>query len=160
MGSCRLSPKLQMWRAEMLTAAGFAVCTARSLNESYRVSVWQIFPLPEWEVFGALLSAEGKAPSVLCTQPRGVFVVPVWRSMQWWRLVEQMQLVCEYPAGTQLFSAPGKDGQRVLTGPTRWPVVVLWDPAVRGTLPGEGDCTSVVRNLACRSRQCGRLLQE
>lgn len=85
--------------------------------------VWGNFPFARiGEFLHHYLSQKALYPSL-----SGMFVVPVWRTMNWWPMVKNMQVVREYPAGVHLFSAPGADGKRVDLGPTRWPVLVLWD---------------------------------
>lgn len=62
----------------------------------------------------------------------GCFVVPVWRTANWWPLLENMQLLKEYPAyNCKLFSAvDANKGERVLMPPCPWGVRVYYDPPV------------------------------
>jgi hypothetical protein len=58
------------------------------------------------------------------------FVVPVWNTATFMPLLAKMQVLKEYPAGTQLFMAKTKDtGKRELMPPTPWPVRVYYDPS-------------------------------
>ncbi len=58
-------------------------------------------------------------------------LVPYWPNSKFMRLLKGMQQVIEYPAGTQLFSAPTADGQRQALPGTPWPVRVYYDPPGR-----------------------------
>ena len=69
----------------------------------------------------------------------GMFVLPQWESSPWWRLVRDWARVRTYPKGTELFTAPAVgQGERRSLGPTRWPVVVLWDPPTTEDTPTDG----------------------
>jgi hypothetical protein len=70
----------------------------------------------------------------------GAFVLPDWPEKPWWKHFSGMKLLRYYPRGTILFTKPASSSTsssdlpshatRVRLGPTRWPVVVLWDPPV------------------------------
>ena len=83
------------------------------------------------------LECKSKQP----TTTSGVFVVPGWPNAPWEPYLVNMKLVREYPRGTPLFSAPAGRGQRASVRrkvpPTRWPVLVYWDPPTsEGDAPG------------------------
>ena len=83
------------------------------------------------------LECKSKQP----TTTSGVFVVPGWPHAPWEPYLVNMKLVREYPRGTPLFSAPAGRGQRASVRrkvpPTRWPVLVYWDPPTsEGDAPG------------------------
>ena len=61
-----------------------------------------------------------------------VLVLPKWTSASWWHLVQRFTTIREFPCGSQLFTAaPTRPGlPRRALGPTKWPVVVLYDPPV------------------------------
>ena len=87
--------------------------------------VWANFPFLHLGPFLRHYFAEkDKDPSIM-----GCFVVPVWRKAKWWPLVEGLQVLAQYPAGTELFTAPMPDGSRRSKGPTRWAVEVRYDPS-------------------------------
>ena len=89
--------------------------------------VWANFPFEHLERFLLRYFAQKeKDPSIM-----GCFVVPVWKKASWWPLVEGLQTIAYYPAGTELFTAPAKDGSRRSFGPTRWAVEVKYDPTDR-----------------------------
>ena len=95
----------------------------RSLSGGERV--WANFPFHHLGPFLRHYFAEkDKDPSIT-----GCFVVPVWRKAKWWPLVEGLEVLAQYPAGTELFTAPMPDGSRRSKGPTRWAVEVRHDPS-------------------------------
>ncbi|KAK3280117.1 hypothetical protein CYMTET_12027 [Cymbomonas tetramitiformis] len=67
----------------------------------------------------------------------GTFVLPVWDTYDWWRLLKGARLVRWYPKGSHLFTSPEwralseGDGtyafgqERAFRGSTHWPVVVV-----------------------------------
>eukprot|EP00884_Botryococcus_braunii_P002653 jgi/Botrbrau1/12389/Bobra.0084s0012.1 len=60
-----------------------------------------------------------------------VLVLPWWPSAPWFPTVmEQFEIIKQYPPGLQLFTAPGEDpaGPRRRYGPTRWPVIIVRVP--------------------------------
>ncbi len=63
------------------------------------------------------------------THTSAMLVLPFWPYASWWKLLSGMQHVVTYAAGSYLFTAPGplSNGARRNVGPTRWPVVILWD---------------------------------
>lgn len=66
----------------------------------------------------------------------GVFVVPVDFHAAWWPMLEGMQIVRYWPAGTQLFTLPGvtHDAPRRRLRPCHFPVAVYYDaPATVAT---------------------------
>lgn len=56
-------------------------------------------------------------------------VLPVWPKASWWPMVRNWQPLKFFPKGTPLFSAaPEREGEpRPKAGPTKWPIVVLYD---------------------------------
>ena len=63
----------------------------------------------------------------------GMLVLPEWKSeTAWWGKVKHMQTVRRHKEDEHLFTAPD-GGKRRNLGPTRWPVVVLWDPTLEET---------------------------
>jgi hypothetical protein len=64
-----------------------------------------------------------------------MFILPKWKSVKWWPLIQGFVLIHEYPAGSDLFTAPpAQPGQpRQTLGPTQWPVKVLYNPPVYKT---------------------------
>ena len=88
--------------------------------------VWANFPFQHLGPFLRHYFAEKERdPSIM-----GCFVVPVWRKAKRWPLEEGLQVLAQYPAGTELFTAPMPDGSRQSKGPTRWAVEVQYDPSV------------------------------
>lgn len=86
--------------------------------------IWANFPFRHMEQFLLHYHAQKESdPSIM-----GCFVVPTWKRAPWWPLVENFKVLARYPAGTELFTAPGLAGVRRSRGPTRWPVEVLYDP--------------------------------
>ena len=68
-------------------------------------------------------------------QTSGVCVMPEWQKKPWWPLVMHFRRLCRWKKGSQLFTAPPLQpgGARRLVGPTRWPVLVLYDEAGTGS---------------------------
>ena len=93
-------------------------------------NLWANFPFSRLEeMLRHYKDCKKKAP----TTTSGMFVVPVWPGTDWWPLLEDMEIVKEYPPGTYLFTAAPeqRDQPRVNLGPTRWPVRLYYDaPAV------------------------------
>ena len=59
----------------------------------------------------------------------GLFILPQWKGAAWWPLVKHWRVVKEWPAGSTIFSAPGRPGgDRVPLGPTSWPVLAFYIP--------------------------------
>ena len=98
--------------------------------------VWANFPFRHMDQFLSHYFQQKE----LCPGIMGCFVVPVWRRQPWWPLVDGLQVLAHYPAGTELFTAPMPDGSRRSLGPTRWAVEVRYDPADQ---PGDATFTSV-----------------
>lgn len=75
------------------------------------------------------------ACKALAPTTSGMFILPKWKSAKWWPLIQGFVLIHEYPAGSDLFTAPpAQPGQpRQTLGPTQWPVMVLYDPPVYKT---------------------------
>ena len=75
------------------------------------------------------------ACKTLAPTTSGMFILPKWKSAKWWPLIQGFVLIHEYPAGSDLFTAPpAQPGQpRQTLGPTQWPVMVLYDPPVYTT---------------------------
>ena len=93
--------------------------------------VWANFPFRHLEkLLLHYFEQKESDPSIM-----GCFVVPVWKKAPWWPLVERLQVLAQYPAGTELFTTPVGDGSRRSVGPTRWAVEVRYDPMYR--VPGE-----------------------
>ena len=89
--------------------------------------VWANFPFKHLEEFLLRYFAQKEAdPSIM-----GCFVVPVWKSASWWPLVENLEVLARYPAGSELFTTPVGDGSRRSVGVTRWCVEVRYDPKDR-----------------------------
>eukprot|EP00884_Botryococcus_braunii_P019069 jgi/Botrbrau1/5846/Bobra.0366s0027.1 len=69
-----------------------------------------------------------------------VLVLPWWPSAPWFPTVmEQFEIIKQYPPGVQLFTAPGEDpaGPRRRYGPTRWPAIIVRVPtSLRKEDPG------------------------
>ena len=106
--------------------------------------VWANFPFMHLGPFLRHYFAEkDKDPSIM-----GCFVVPVWRRAKWWPLVEGLQVLAQYPAGTELFTAPLPDGSRRSFGPTRWAVEVRYDPA--GPIPAGRSAGCPEAHSACQ----------
>jgi hypothetical protein len=72
------------------------------------------------------LECKERAPAQTCA----VIILPRWENKPWWRLTEGFRVLRVYPAGTHLFTAPTHPGAviREDLGPTKWEVVVFWDP--------------------------------
>ncbi len=115
---------------------GFCVqfCSMRDSFEHKTLTgqrVWANFPFRHLEkLLLHYFEQKESDPSIM-----GCFVVPVWRSASWWPLVEKLEVLAHYPAGSELFTTPVGDGSRRSVGPTRWAVEVRHDP--RNRIPGE-----------------------
>jgi hypothetical protein len=74
------------------------------------------------------LRCKAKAPSTTSA----LLVLPYWTKQSWWHLIEQFKVVKYYAAGTtDLFTSCSTNGraQACQEGrPTRWPVMVFYDP--------------------------------
>lgn len=73
------------------------------------------------------LAAYAEAPTTTSL----TFVLPVWPRRRFWRKLRRFRVAAYYPAGTSLFTSPGRrqeDDGRVYRGATRWPVVVVHMP--------------------------------
>ena len=89
-------------------------------------ALWCNFPFDRIDLFlGHYLAQKRLHPEI-----SGTFVLPVWKSSSWWQAISNMVVLREYPAGMQLFTAPGQGRARLRLQPTRWPVIVVHDPAV------------------------------
>ena len=113
--------------------------------------VWGNFPYARLEEFlRHYADVKRVAP-----RTSGLFVVPKWRRRPWWKLVERMQLVKEYPRGAQLFTSPAKPGvrERTVCGPIEWPVMVYYDPPSEEPKEQPED-SSENRSTACNILRC------
>ena len=90
------------------------------------------------------LECKERAP----TQTSAVIVLPKWDNKPWWKLTQGFRVLRVYPAGSHLFTAPAHPGEVTRTdlGPTRWDVIVFWDPptlqGIMKALPAETAATS------------------
>ena len=106
--------------------------------------VWANFPFRHLETFLLrYFSQKELDPSIM-----GCFVVPVWKSASWWPLVENLQVLAHYPAGSDLFTTPVEDGSRRSVGVTRWPVEVRYDP--RDQLSGDASVLQLPTDARAR----------
>ncbi len=122
----------------------------------------------DWEILEPVLAHFRKCYAASPDDTSAVFVVPVWPSARWWRLLRGARVVHVYEAGTRLFSAPGppslthagvtglhgvsqaateshrSPAKRRDCGATNWDTAVLYFPSAcrllsRGTESARGD---------------------
>ena len=87
-------------------------------------TLWANFPYEEADKFLAhYFAAKAKDPSIAAA-----LVLPHWESTPWWAKVSHLRRIRQHPRGTDLFTAPSPREERVSLGPTRWSVIVFWDP--------------------------------
>ena len=102
-------------------------CSARDPFERKSLTderVWANFPFRHLEKLLLHYFAQKEAnPSIM-----GCFVVPVWKKASWWPLIEKLEVLAHYPAGSDLFTTAVVDGSRKSVGPTRWAVEIRYDP--------------------------------
>ena len=91
--------------------------------------IWAFFPP------GRLLDFLGHYQRQKAIDPSnsGVFVLPKWTAAPWWNSVAHWTVLREYPAGTDLFTAPqpSERAEDIRIGKTPWAVVILLDPPAR-----------------------------
>jgi hypothetical protein len=100
----------------------------------------------DWELLDELLPHFRKGYAAAPHDTAGVFIVPFWPQMAWWRHLRGFRVLAHYPKGTELFTAPGhSDGflsdsdqseppPRRYCGTTNWPTVALYCPPAARTL--------------------------
>ena len=94
---------------------------------------------PPFAAIGDVLRHFQRCFAAAPTTTSAVFVLPVWPSESWWRLLAGAAVVAYFPAGSSLFTSPEWRAAspavpvpptRVDRGPTRWPVLMaLFAPA-------------------------------
>ena len=105
-------------------------------EELHGQNIWANFPFQRlWTFLKHYQSAKLQAPF----STSAMLVLPKWENAYWWKYVEGMQTVMEYPAGSEIFTAPSSNSAtgRTSLGPTRWPVVIKWDPPAMGPAPAQ-----------------------
>ena len=88
-----------------------------------------VFCNPPWSLIHDVLKHFLHCRTQSPHDTHAVFVLPNWPWQAWYPLAMQHFTVVDYfPTGSQLFTAPSHAaGERVVRGPTRWPVFVLKD---------------------------------
>ena len=84
---------------------------------------------PPWGLIDRVISHYKKCKQEAPSSTSAVFVVPDWDTPWRRELDASMRLIRSYPSGVHLFTAPGPHGTRARIAPTKWPVLVYWDPA-------------------------------
>ena len=94
-------------------------------------TVWANFPYEQaGDFLDHYFTAKAGNPSIAAA-----IVLPEWTTAPWWQRVSHLRRIGQYPRGTDLFTAAGPRGERTALGPTRWPVIVFWDPATAEAPP-------------------------
>jgi hypothetical protein len=88
------------------------------------------------DVLRHYISCYKRAPA----KTRALFILPDWPGTSWFDTMwhnPDFMLVSYYPAGSQLFSAPGltPGGPRTAMGPTRWGIMVVLHQQRRPNIP-------------------------
>ena len=84
---------------------------------------------PPWGLIDKVISHYKKCKLEAPATTSAVFVVPDWDTPWRKELDSSFKLIRSYPSGVHLFTAPGPHGTRARIAPTKWPVLVYWDPA-------------------------------